>query len=183
MVGAAGLSPARTAGHLARRFVGSLRPGGPSATDEEWARGHLVPGERELWARLPGADRRHAVGVARAVAASLGPEATRPVLAAALLHDIGKLEAGLGVWGRVGATLAGMAGGRTRAERWAVRPGVAGRVGRYLCHPQLGGRLLTAAGSEGLTVAWTESHHLPPERWDPAVSPEVGAVLKACDDD
>ena len=170
-------------GHLSRRFVGALSPRGPSEADEAWVAGALGPGEHALWKRMSAPDRRHAVGVARAVAGSLGPGATRPVLAAALLHDIGKLEAGLGVWGRVGATVAGMAGGRAGAERWATRPGLAGRFGRYLRHPQLGGRLLTAAGSDRLTVAWTESHHLPPGLWDPAVPPEVGAVLKACDDD
>jgi len=182
-VGAAGLSGARTAGHLARRFLGSLRPGGPPAPDEEWARQRLLPGERELWDRMPGADRRHAVGVARAVAGTLGSGATPAVLAAALLHDVGKIESGLGVWGRVGATVAGMAGGRSRAEGWAGRADLVGRVGRYVRHPQLGGALLTEAGSERLTVAWAESHHLPSERWDPAVPPDVGAVLKACDDD
>ena len=35
-------------GHLARRFFGSLRPGGPPADDETWARSHLRPGEVEL---------------------------------------------------------------------------------------------------------------------------------------
>ncbi|MED6329025.1 MAG: hypothetical protein VX450_00855, partial [Actinomycetota bacterium] len=53
--------------HLARRFVGSLRPGGPSSTEEAWATGYLLAGEADLWRSMSGADRRHAVAVARRV--------------------------------------------------------------------------------------------------------------------
>ena len=173
----------RTGLHLVRRFLGSLRPGGPPPFDEDWAAARLLPGEVELWCRLPGADRRHAVGVARAVDARLGPATTRPVLAAALLHDVGKLESGLGVWGRVGATLVGLAGGRRRAAGWGRGSGMRGRVGRYLSHPEIGAALLESAGSDDLTVAWARSHHRPAGAWDPAVPAAVGEVLKACDDD
>src|SRR5207302_4822189 len=98
-------------GHLARRFFGSLRPGGPPADDETWARSHLRPGEVELWARMSGADRRHAVGVARGV-----PESVVP---AALLHDVGKVSSGLGTYGRVVATVAGAVAGREMAAAWS----------------------------------------------------------------
>ncbi|HET6812196.1 MAG TPA: HD domain-containing protein [Acidimicrobiales bacterium] len=169
--------------HLVRRFVGSLRPGGPPSAEEQWARLQLLPGERALWDRMSGADRRHAAGVARSVEAALDGGAERAVLAAALLHDVGKLDSGLGVWGRVGATVAGLAGARARAAEWEERSGPVGRVGRYLRHPERGAALLREAGSDGLTVAWARCHHLPPERWDPAVPPAVGAALKSCDDD
>ena len=175
--------PALTAppGHLARRFVGALWPGGPPAADEAWARGQLLEGERALWARMSGPDRRHAVAVARRTATRL-VEPTRPVLAAALLHDVGKVEAGLGTLARVPATLVGTVVGRDRAGRWATgRGGARGRVGRYLCHDRLGAALLAAAGSDALTVAWAGEHHLPAARW--TVPPAVGAALKAADDD
>lgn len=150
--------------HLARRFLGSLRRGGPA--DESWAVAQLTPGERALWRRMSDADRRHAVDVAHAV----GDDRPRPVLAAALLHDVGKIESGLGTFGRVGATLLGFAG----RERWG------GRVGRYLRHDELGARILEAAGSDPLTVAWAREHHLPRERW--TVPVDVGDALKAADD-
>jgi hypothetical protein len=172
-----------TGAHLVRRFLGSLRPGGPPPAEEQWARRQLLAGEQALWDRLSGADRRHAAGVARAVGRTLGPDASRPVLAAALLHDVGKLDSGLGVWGRVAATVVGLAGGRARAGAWQERPGPAGRIGRYLRHAERGAGMLRAAGSDELTVAWARCHHLPPERWDRAVPPPVGAALKACDDD
>ena len=93
--------------HLVRRFVGSLRPGGPSAAEREWAEAQLLPGELDLWRRMSGPDRRHSAEVARRVERALGDRATRPVLAAALLHDVGKLDAHLRTYGRVVATLAG----------------------------------------------------------------------------
>jgi HD domain len=167
--------------HLATRFVGSLLPGGPSPADEGWARDALLPGEVVLWERMSGADRRHAVGVARRAEAALGAPGDRPVLAAALLHDVGKIDSGLGPVRRAVATLAGMAGGHDAARRWRTRPGSVGRVGRYLCHDAIGAELLAAAGSDALTVAWAREHHLPPERW--TVPAAVGAAIKAADDD
>lgn len=158
-------------GHLARRFVGSLRPGGPPAAADQWARGWLLTSEAALWAQLSGPDRRHAVGVARQVTAQLG-EPPRPVVAAALLHDVGKLVSGLGTFRRVAATFLGLVAGRDR---------VGGRMGDYLRHPRHGARLLTEAGSDPLTVAWAAEHHLPQGRW--SVDPTVAAALHAADDD
>jgi len=168
-------------GHLARRFFGSLRPGGPNAADDEWARAQLLPNEVELWRRMPNPDRRHAVGVAREVERSLGHEASRPVLAAALLHDVGKIESGLHTYGRVIATLCGMTLGREQAKTWTRGRGFTRRVGLYLLHPDLGGDLLGMAGSDPLTEAWTREHHKPPEQW--TINPQLARVLKDCDDD
>lgn len=173
---------ARTA-HLIKRFLGSVAPARLSADDARWAASRLLPAERELWARMSPADRRHAVRVARDVERRLGVEATRPVLAAALLHDVGKIDAGLGTYGRVMATLSGAAVGRdpVMISRWTHVQGFTRRVGLYLQHDRLGGDLLEMAGSEPLTVAWAREHHLPPEAW--TVPQEVGEALKAADDD
>ena len=153
-----------------------MRPGGPSSADDAWAASALLPGELELWRRLSAPDRRHAVGVARSVAGALpSAAASRPVLAAALLHDVGKLDSGLGTWARVPATLVGAVAGRARAARWP------GRVGAYLDHPARGAARLREAGSDPLTVAWAQEHHLPPAGW--SVPPDVGAALAAADDD
>ncbi|MEY2421290.1 MAG: hypothetical protein QOI95_1357 [Acidimicrobiaceae bacterium] len=168
-------------GHLARRFFGSLRPGGPRAAEDEWARAQLLPSEVELWRRMSGPDRRHAAVVARDVERSLGHEASRPVLAAALLHDVGKIESGLRTYGRVVATLCGMILGREQAKTWTRGRGFTRRVGLYLLHPDLGGDLLGMAGSDPLTEAWTREHHKPAEQW--TVNPKLAQVLKDCDDD
>jgi hypothetical protein len=167
--------------HLVRRFFGSLRPGGPPAADEAWVGNLLQPGEHQLWRRMSGADRRHAVGVARRVERALGNEATRPVLAAALLHDVGKTEARLGTYGRVVATLSAKVAGPEMATTWRRQRGFARRVGLYLHHDRLGGDLLELAGSDPLTVAWARQHHQPEADW--TVDPVLGAALKAADDD
>lgn len=149
--------------HLARRFFGSLSRREPPAVDEAWVRSVLSTGELELWRRMPAADRRHAIGVARTVPEELAP--------AALLHDVGKTVSELGTFARVGATVLGAVG----RDRWS------GRVGAYLHHDELGAQLLREAGSRDLTIAWAREHHLPPSRW--TVPPEAGALLKAADDD
>jgi hypothetical protein len=149
--------------HLARRFFGSISGREPAAADEAWVAGILGPGELRLWRRMSPADRRHAIGVARAVPLALAP--------AALLHDVGKTVSGLGTFARVAATVLGWAG----RDRWH------GRVGDYLHHDVLGADLLREAGSSELTATWAREHHLPPARW--SVAPEVGALLAAADDD
>ena len=167
--------------HLARRFFGSLSPRGPRREDEAWVQETLLPGERGLWSRMSRADRRHAAGVARRVEQALGVEATRAVLAAALLHDVGKVASGLGTYGRVVATLAGAAAGRESAAAWSKASGVTRRVGLYLRHPELGAEMLGLAGSDPLTVTWAGEHHLPEDRW--TLPPAIAHALKAADDD
>ncbi len=167
--------------HLVRRFFGSLRPGGPSRVDQTWVDEQLLPAERALWARMSGPDRRHAAMVAREVERALGHEAARPILAAALLHDVGKIESGLRTYGRVVATLSGKVAGPEMAQVWRTQRGFARKVGLYLLHAELGADLLALAGSDPLTVAWTREHHLHEDAW--TVPADLGNVLKAADND
>ena len=169
--------------HLAGRFFGSLRPGGPKAADATWAESQLLDTEVPLWRRMSGADRRHAAGVARRVEIALGDEATRPVLAAALLHDVGKIESNLGTYGRVIATVSGAAIRRDpeTIKAWTRTRGFTRSVGLYLQHPKLGGDLLGMAGSDPLTEAWAREHHLPEDQW--TVPATIGEALEAADDD
>ncbi len=172
--------------HLAERFYGALSSAGPSSATEQWALEQLLPGERDLWRRMSGPDRRHAVGVAEEclrLSASAGVPPTRDVVAAALMHDVGKIEAGLGTFARVAVTLAALVLGRGRLARrtgdeaaldWRARARL------YVTHDRVGGELLRSAGSEPLTIAWAEQHHLAPERW--TIDPGVGAILKAADE-
>jgi hypothetical protein len=172
----------RHLGHLVRRFAGSLWPGGPPAEEERWARAQLLAGEIELWERMSGPDRRHAVGVARRTVEELGDAADRPVMAAALLHDVGKVDSQIGPFRRSLATVVGMGVGHETAQAWSSRRrGVRRRFGRYLTHDAIGAGLLAATGSDDLTVAWAREHHLSPDRW--SVPATVGAALKAADDD
>ena len=126
--------------HLARRFATSLSRQPPSQDDEAWAEGWLLPSEVELWRRMPNADRRHAVVVARRFL-DRRPAADRAEVAGALLHDVGKVEAALGTFGRVLATIVG-----PRTERFRT----------YHDHEAIGARLAAESGSDAVTVALIE---------------------------
>ena len=126
--------------HLGRRFFRSIHRKGPSAAEEAWATDQLLPTERDLWLSMSDADRHHAVLVAQQVAATLGQQGTRPVLSAALLHDVGKTVSGLSLYGRVIATLIIAVVGRARAATWTR--GFKRRVALYARHPELGAEML-----------------------------------------
>lgn len=128
---------ARRLGHLARRWVGSLSCRPLSAADDAWATGFLSPAQAELWRRMSNIDRRHAVQVARRFTA-LRPQATGAEVVGALLHDVGKIDAALGTFGRVIATVIGP---RTR------------RLAQYHDHERIGAEALRRVGSDDVTVA------------------------------
>lgn len=154
-----------SAPHLVKRFFGAVGAKELPGPDAAWVHEHLLPGERALWDRMSVADQVHAHGVAREVVGRLGEEATRPVVAAALLHDIGKVEAQVGTFGRVLATLAGQTATREQVEGWAAEDGWLGRMGRYLDHNNIGARLLEEAGADPLTVTWAREHELVHTEW------------------
>jgi hypothetical protein len=154
--------------HWTARFFTSIRPGRPAAEDEAWARGLLTEREADLFGRMSNPDRRHAVAVAREVDRSLpaGTERRDTVLAAALLHDIGKTVSGLRSYGRVIATLSGaVVGGRVFAEFWQDSSGFTRKVGLYMRYPILGAEMLEIAQSDPWVIAWAREHHEPEDDW------------------
>jgi hypothetical protein len=174
------------AGHLSKRFFVAVRPGGPRAADTAWVAEVLEPGELALWSKMPNHDRRHSVAVARRVEIQLvGTEfegdARWP--AAALLHDVGKLDSHLTVVGRVMATMAGGAAGHDWADAWTTKRGVTRRFGLYLKHPQLGSDRILMANGRPEVARWAAAHH-DAEQWDRCGIPApVVAALRAADDD
>ena len=130
------------AGHLARRFAGSLSRREPAPNREAWARSQLLPGELALWERMAVQDRRHSIEVARRFR-EIVETSTRDEMAAALLHDVGKIECGLGTFGRVAATVVG-----PRTDRFRT----------YHDHELIGVDLLTAAGSTPATLELARWH-------------------------
>lgn len=169
-----------TAHHLVRRFFGSLQPGGPPTRDLAWVESTLSPHELALWKRMSGPDRRHSAQVARDVQGRLAERAT-PALAAALLHDVGKIDAHLRTYGRVVATLTVKVVGRDEMLEWRRARGLRRRLALYIDHPAIGGDLLELAGSDPLTIAWAREHHNRPDTW--TVPSEISEVLDACDND
>jgi putative nucleotidyltransferase with HDIG domain len=161
--------------HLTRRFFGSLSARSFGEADIAWVRSMLTPAELRLWETLGRADRAESMAVARRAARELGPDAEPVWLAAALLHDVGKTEAHLGTFGRVGATLVGVVISDGRARH------LPNRVGEYLAHDNIGAELLAAAGARPEITAWAAAHHRP-ELW-PATGlpPRVAAVLAEAD--
>jgi hypothetical protein len=131
-----GTNPLVKIWHLAARFVTSLPPTPPSVDDEVWVDEHLLAGERALWVQLSNQDRRHSAAVARRFVRQR-PTATRAEIAGAILHDVGKIECGLGTFGRVVATLVGP---RTRA------------FAAYHDHEAIGAEMAQAAGADPSTV-------------------------------
>ena len=100
--------------HLAKRFLTSLSRRALSVEQLAWVRKHLLEDEFSLWTRMTLSDQRHSLVVAQRFV-TLKPDAQRDHVAAALLHDVGKVESHVGITMRVVATLIGPRTKRLRA--------------------------------------------------------------------
>ncbi len=136
----------------------------------------MSPSECELFDAMDGRDQVHSIVVARRVAESSGDQR---VIAAALLHDVGKSVAGYGVVGRVVATVLGVLGGGWLAGHWSGASGWRGRMGSYLDYPEIGRRLLEDAGSDPVVSTWAAEHHWSSDRW--TLPAEIAGPLAAAD--
>ena len=141
---------------------GRCAPRPLDAADARVGRGSCSrPDELAVWEHARAAPiGRESVAVARRTRrARSGPTPTQVWLAAALLHDVGKAETGLG------PVRPGRRDGRRRGRRATAGPGTwPSRIGRYVDHDDLGAERLRAAGARPEAVAWAGAHHRP-ERW------------------
>lgn len=126
--------------HLMRRWWRTIRAEPLEAPELEWVRRNLLPGEWMLWTAMDWRDQRHAHHVAqRFVEQFPGEERpSRPEVAAALLHDVGKTASELTTVERMLATVIG---GRTR------------RLRAYRDHESIGLDMCRRAGSDPVTLA------------------------------
>jgi hypothetical protein len=138
----------------------------------------MSPAEASLFDAMDVRDRAHSIRVGRTVARQT---VDRPVVAAALLHDVGKSRAHLGLIGRVAATMVGVLGRRSWIRRFEMGDGFCGRITLYLEYPELGRSLLIEAGSDPLVSTWAAEHHEPSERW--SVPTDIGKLLADADAD
>ena len=170
--------------HLVARFFSSLLPARVSAEEQAWVEAVLLPGELAIWSRLALADRRESIGVARRTDAALAGTqyaGDDRWLAAALLHDIGKLDARFGPVRRALATLAAMALGPRVVEGWVDKSGFVRRCALYVFHDQLGADRLRMAGGRPEAVHWAEAHHRPALWDDTGLPTEVVIALADAD--
>jgi hypothetical protein len=133
-------------GHLARRFFAVLRARPLDPSEQAEVAALLRTEETALFWGQSVPDQRHGLESARA-AAALRPERS-DLIRAALLHDVGKQHARLGIMARSlasGLDLVGLPAG--------------GRLRQYLEHGPRGGADLAAAGAEPLVVEFARTHH------------------------
>ena len=145
-------------GHLTRRFfdVVLARPLSPAERAEVgvW----LTPGESDLFFAQSDPDQRHGYSAAASVLAEAPVD--RSLVRAAMLHDVGKRHARLGVLGRVLASLLILA-----------RAPLSARFAAYRDHGPVGAAEMEALGSEALVVDFARHHHgdrptsIDPDAW------------------
>ena len=147
---ASGLARAR---YRARQFARGLRPALTPAEVTQ-ARARLSPAEWALFLAQEPRDRRHALDLHRAL---LEVGAGDALLAAALLHDVGKGP--LHVWQRVAfVVLEAGAPALARALEAEAGPGWRHGLWRLRHHAHLGAAMLAAAGSAPRVVALVAGH-------------------------
>jgi len=146
--------------HLARRFFDVLGARPLGAAEVAWVAGHVSPAELTLFLAPAPADQRHGYESGRHVAELGGGS---ELIRAALLHDVGKRHARLGVAGRVAASVA-----------IALRLPLRGRFAAYRDHDLLGAADLAAAGSPPAVVEHAATHHQRPGA-GPAAPPALSA--------
>jgi len=167
--------------HLVGRFFASLVPLPVRTGDRAWVVKVLRPEELDVWSRLSLADRRESVAVARRTDAALAGteyDGDPRWLAAALLHDVGKLDARFGPVRRSLATAVAAVLGRTTVEGWVDKSGFVRRCALYAFHDQLGSDRLRMAGGRREAALWAEAHHRP-AIWDATGLPSTVVMALA----
>ncbi len=162
--------------HLVARFFGSLLPRQVTDDDRAWVASRLEAPEMSLWQEMPRADQVESVAVARRADAALSREEAHrdDYIAAALLHDVGKAEAGFGPFRRSLATLLGSLGVMRRVREGAAPRAFARRCALYLDHAAIGAQRIEAAGGRTPAAQWAKAHH------DPREWPTADIPLDAC---
>jgi len=131
----------------------------PTAADLDQARQTLNPAQMALFGRLQASEQAHAANVLGRLAAQ--GETQPDLLAAALLHDVGKLRAPLHLWERVIIVL-GQAFFPARVKQWgaAEQPQAGWRRAFIVArqHPAWGADLAREAGVSPLAEALIRRH-------------------------
>lgn len=143
--------------------------------DLDYVAAHLAPSELALFLRMPRAEQHHGIDLCRALEAENNHDAD--VLAAALLHDVGKSVVSPRPWERVWVVLAEYFLPE-RAEAWSRGAPEGWRRGFVIrrCHPAWGAQMVEEAGASPRAVELIRHHHAPPGE------DEALAALQALDE-
>ncbi len=151
--------------HLTRRFFDVLLARPLLDSEQQAVAVWLSEQERSLFLAQPKVDQRHGYMAALTVIAD--GVVDRIVIKTALLHDIGKRHARLGVIGRVVASLLIL-----------LRIPIQGRWAAYRDHGQVAAAELEAIGCAPLIVDFARVHH--GER-PSTIDPEIWRLLQKAD--
>jgi len=149
--------------HLVRRFFGFVRAAPLSPSEQARIHVALPSHLRRLFFAQRHEDQRHALDVWN----RLGNDPA--LIQAALLHDLGKVDSGLGAIGRASATI----WSATSLPIW-------GRWLTYVAHGPIGAQILEAHGADDLAVAFTRHHPgAVPVGFDPLEWQRLGSADEA----
>jgi hypothetical protein len=161
--------------NIRKGFMFLRRDPGPGPADLEPIRQFLTPAQRDLFLGMDPGDQSHSLRVADFAAQSLRlhPAANESdVMAAALLHDVGKTGAGLGLVFRTfwvfGHRLVPWVMDWIAERSTAAAPGTL-RYKMHIqhTHPQISARMMQQAGVRPEVCAWVASTGLPVKPTDP----------------
>lgn len=132
--------------HLVHRFFDVLSAPPLRANEVTAIGAWLSEAEDRLFFEQPRSDQRHGYEAALSIVAA-GIRDTR-VIGAALLHDIGKRHAGLGVVARSATSVL-----------IAIKAPLPSRMAKYRDHGRIAAEELAAIGSADLVVEFARHHH------------------------
>ncbi len=146
------------AAYRSRQLFGALRSKVAEEERVELA-AYLTPGEQGLFYAMEVRDQRHGLDTFGALKA--GGQREPSLLAAALLHDVGKGR--IRLWHRVAfVLLKAVSPSLLRRLAAGDGPGWRGAFARSLDHAERGATLAEAAGSSAETVRLIRLHRTPP---------------------
>lgn len=141
--------------------------------DKDFVRLHLDERSQVLFFQMNPADQRHALAVAKTVLAKRGYQAgvpVEPLVQAALLHDVGKIDGDMPTLARLVVSLVRRVAPGLRAK-WANRAG--NMIGRAcyvdLVHPRRGAYMARTFGVAPEVAAIIRSHHDLPQPGEPKI--------------
>ena len=149
------------------------------AKEEKYLLSLLNDRETTLYYAQPLIDRIHSVRCATNVKGELQNEYDHDLVVAAALHDVGKAEANLGIFGRVLATILDLILPLQILVEWSRREGMRKKLYLYSFHSERSAELLEEAGSSDLTITWARHHH--DKSSDVPLPSEVFSLLKRSD--